>query len=140
MSSFIKALNIVVDAHQHQTDKMGAPYLLHLIRVMQRGETEMEQICGLLHDLVEDTDWTFEMLEKEGFSPEVIDVLKLVTKINEEENYDSFIERIKQNPIAVRVKINDLKDNMDITRLNEISERDRLRLNKYIKAYKSLIA
>ena len=56
----VKAIQIVVSAHKEQVDKSGQPYILHLIRVMDAGETEQEKICGVLHDLVEDTDWTFE--------------------------------------------------------------------------------
>jgi len=57
-----KAIQIALEAHKGQTDKAGAPYLLHLIRVMNAGQTENEKICGILHDLVEDTPWTFEDL------------------------------------------------------------------------------
>ena len=62
----IKAIQIAISAHKEQVDKSGQPYILHLIRVMDAGETEQEKICGVLHDLVEDTDWTFEKLENEG--------------------------------------------------------------------------
>lgn len=133
-----KAIQIAIEAHEGQTDKAGAPYILHLIRVMNAGQTENEKICGILHDLVEDTKWTFEDLKKEGFSEEVISVLKCVTK-QTNEPYTQFIERIKKNPLAVKVKINDLKDNMDITRLTFISEKDTQRLNKYINAYHYLL-
>ena len=89
--------------------------------------------------MVEDTSWTFEALEAEGFSPEVIAALKCVTKLSENENYDDFIERVKKNPLAVAVKINDLTDNMDIRRLPYLSDKDVKRLKKYLKAYKKLI-
>lgn len=133
-----KAIQIAIEAHEGQTDKAGAPYILHLIRVMNAGQTENEKICGILHDLVEDTKWTFEDLKKEGFSEEVISALECVTK-QTNEPYTKFIERIKKNPLAVKVKINDLKDNMDITRLTFISEKDTQRLNKYINAYHYLL-
>ena len=93
----------------------------------------------VVHDVVEDTSWTFEALEAEGFSPEVIAALKCVTKLSENENYDDFIERVKKNPLAVAVKINDLTDNMDIRRLPYLSDKDVKRLKKYLKAYKKLI-
>ncbi len=102
---------------------------------MERGRSEIEKICGVLHDVVEDSEWTFEMLEDEGFSDEVISVLRCVTKESEEEDYDVFINRIAQNPIAVEVKINDLLDNMDITRFKSLNEQDLKRLNKYLKAF-----
>lgn len=133
-----KAIQIAFEAHQRQTDKAGAPYILHLIRVMNAGQTDNEKICGILHDLVEDTKWTFEDLKKEGFSEEIINALECVTK-QPNEPYSQFIERIKKNPLAVKVKINDLKDNMDITRLTFITEKDTQRLNKYINAYHCLL-
>ena len=135
----VKAIQIAVSAHKEQVDKSGQPYILHLIRVMDAGEIEQEKICGVLHDLVEDTDWTFEKLENEGFSEEIISALKCVTK-QENEAYDVFISRIKENPLAIKVKLNDLRDNMDITRLVHITKKDRERLNKYLKAYQELKA
>ena len=133
-----KAIQIAIEAHQGQTDKAGAPYLLHLIRVMNTGQTEDERLCGILHDLVEDTPWTFEALRREGFSEEVIRALVCVTK-QPNEPYTHFIERIKKNSLATKVKLNDLRDNMDITRLTFITEEDTQRLNKYLKAYHSLL-
>jgi len=112
---------------------------MHVMRVMNCGKTEVEKICGVLHDIVEDTPWTFEMLEAEGFSKEVIDVLKLVTKESEQENYDHFIDRILTNKTAIAVKLNDLRDNMDITRLPHLTQQDLPRLNKYLKTYKKLV-
>ncbi len=135
----VKAIQIAVSAHKEQVDKSGQPYILHLIRVMDAGETEQEKICGVLHDLVEDTDWTFEKLENEGFSEKIISALKCVTK-QENEAYNVFINRIKANPLAIKVKLNDLRDNMDITRLVYITEKDTERLNKYLKAYQELKA
>ena len=129
-----KAIQIAIEAHQGQTDKAGAPYLLHLIRVMNEGQTEDERICGILHDLVEDTHWTFEDLRREGFSEEVIRALVCVTK-QPNEPYTHFIERIKKNSLATKVKLNDLRDNMDITRLTFITEEDTQRLSKYLSAY-----
>ena len=135
----VKAIQIAVSAHKEQVDKSGQPYILHLIRVMDAGETEQEKICGVLHDLVEDTDWTFEKLENEGFSEKIISALKCVTK-QENEDYDVFINRVKANPLAIKVKLNDLRDNMDITRLVHITEKDQERLNKYLTAYQELKA
>ena len=135
MSTIEKAIEIAVAAHKGQKDRLGADYILHPLRVMERGRSEIEKICGVLHDVVEDSEWTFEMLESEGFSDEVISVLRCVTKESEEEDYDVFINRIAQNPIAVEVKINDLLDNMDITRFKSLNEQDLNRLNKYLKAF-----
>ena len=133
-----KAIQIPIEAHQGQTDRAGTSYILHLIRVMNAGQTKNEKICGILHNLVEDTPWTFEALRKEGFSEEVISALVCVTK-QPNETYTHFIERIKKNSLATKVKLNDLRDNMDITRLTFITEEDTQRLNKYLKAYHSLL-
>lgn len=134
-----KAIKIATKTHEGQVDKAGRPYISHPLRVMAMGTTEEEKIVGVLHDVVEDSDWTFERLTAEGFSSEVVDALRCVTKLSESEPYDMFIQRVKANPLAVKVKINDLTDNMDIRRLAYISEKDVKRLRKYLKAYKQLL-
>ena len=139
MSTLERAIEIATQAHEGQVDKAGNAYIGHPLRVMEMGRTIEEKIAGVLHDIVEDTPWTFEMLEAEGFAPEIIAALKCVTKISENEDYDDFIERVKKNPLAVAVKINDLTDNMDIRRLPYLSDKDVKRLKKYLKAYKKLV-
>ena len=130
-----RAIQIAVEAHKNQKDKYGAPYLGHVSRVMNAGKTDDERIVGVLHDLIEDTPWTFDDLKKEGFSSNVIEAIRCLTKKSEDENYESFVDRIKINPLAIRVKLNDLRDNMDIRRLPMVTEKDVPRLNKYLKAY-----
>ena len=139
MSTLQRAIEIATEAHQGQLDKAGKDYIGHPLRVMEMGKTENEKIVGVLHDVIEDTDWTFEKLAAEGFSQEIISALRCVTKLSENENYDDFIERIKRNPLATAVKLNDLTDNMDIRRLPYLSDKDIKRLKKYLKAYKKLI-
>ena len=138
MSTLQRAIEIATEAHRGQLDKAGRDYIGHPLRVMEMGKTEEEKIVGVLHDVVEDTGWTFEKLAEEGFSQEVIAALRCVTKSHENENYDDFIERVKKNPLATAVKINDLTDNMDIRRLPYLSDKDVKRLKKYLKAYKRL--
>ncbi len=138
MNTLERAIQIATEAHKGQFDKAGREYIGHPIRVMEMGKTEDEKIVGVLHDVIEDTDWTFERLEAEGFSQEIINALRCVTKTSENENYDDFIDRVKKNPLAVAVKINDLTDNMDIRRLPYLSDKDVKRLKKYLKAYKRL--
>ena len=133
-----RAKEIARTAHEGQVDKAGKPYIEHPMRVMNMGKSMEERIAGILHDVVEDSEWTFEMLEKEGIPKDVMDALRCVTKLSEDEDYDHFIGRVKTNPLAVKVKLNDLKDNMDITRLEEVTEKDLARLNKYIRAYRQL--
>lgn len=113
MSTLQRAIEIATQAHQGQFDKSGKDYIGHPLRVMEMGQTENEKIVGVLHDVIEDTDWTFEKLAEEGFSQEIIAALRCVTKLSENENYDDFIERVKKNPLATAVKINDLTDNID---------------------------
>ena len=139
MSTLERAIEIATEAHKGQYDKAGNDYIGHPLRVMDMGRTEEEKIVGVLHDVVEDTEWTFAQLAAEGFSQEVIDALQCITKLSENENYDDFIERVKKNPLATAVKINDLSDNMDIRRLPYLSDKDVKRLKKYLKAYKKLI-
>ena len=138
MSTLQRAIEIATQAHQGQFDKSGKDYIGHPLRVMEMGSTEEEKIAGVLHDVVEDSDWTFEALEAEGFSQEIIVALRCVTKLHENEKYDDFIERVRKNPLATAVKINDLTDNMDIRRLPYLSDKDVKRLKKHLKAYKRL--
>ena len=138
MSTLERAIQIATEAHKGQFDKSGKDYIGHPLRVMEMGKTEEEKIVGVLHDVIEDTEWTFDKLAEEGFSQEVISALRCVTKLSENENYDDFIDRVKKNPLAVAVKINDLTDNMDIRRLPYLSDKDVKRLKKYLKAYKRL--
>ena len=132
-----KAIELATEAHKDQTDRAGKPYIGHITRVMQAGKTIEERMAGVLHDIVEDTHWTFEDLLCEGIPANVVDAVRCLTKI-ENESYEQFIERVKTNPIAIAVKLNDLHDNMDITRLPEISNMDIERLLKYHRAYSEL--
>lgn len=133
-----KALVIATKAHEGQKDKAGVPYILHPIRVSNRCRTDEEKIVALLHDVIEDTNVTASYLLAEGFPPTIVKAVLSVTR-NENESYDDFILRSKLNPIGHQVKIHDLEDNMDITRLHSLSEKDLERLNKYLKAYRVLI-
>ena len=138
MSTLERAIEIATEAHRGQLDKAGNDYIGHPLRVMAAGKSVNEKIVGVLHDVVEDTEWTFEMLAAEGFAHEVIDALRCVTKLSDSEPYDKFIARVKTNSLAVAVKLNDLTDNMDIRRLPYLSDKDVKRLKKYLKAYKQL--
>lgn len=128
-----KAILIATSAHKGQTDKAGEPYILHLLRVMFSRKSEAERICAVLHDVIEDTDITLEYLRNEGFSEEVLSVLDALTKRNGE-TYDEFIDRIISNKIACHVKLADLCDNMDLSRIKNPTEKDYERIEKYRKA------
>jgi len=133
-----KAIQISTVAHKMQKDKYGAPYLEHVTRVMNAGKTEDEKIVGILHDVVEKTEWTLEKLEQQGFSKHIIEAIRCLSKLSDDEDYDQFIERVKSNPLSIKVKLNDLTDNMDVRRIPEIKEKDIDRLNKYLRAYRML--
>ena len=104
---------------------------------MSKVQTETEKIVAILHDVVEDTDWTFADLEQEGFSREIIESLDCLTK-RDGEAYENFVRRSAQNPTARRVKLADLEDNMDVRRMKEVGEKDHARLAKYRNAWKLL--
>lgn len=133
MNQLEKAIAIAVQAHAGQLDKSGAPYILHPLRVMFGVTTEIEQTVAVLHDVVEDSDWTFDQLRAEGFSQSVLEALDCVTK-RENEDYFDFIDRIKVNPLAITVKISDLHDNMNLVRIPNPTEKDLQRIKKYEKA------
>jgi (p)ppGpp synthase/HD superfamily hydrolase len=137
MSLLEKAIGIAVEAHRGQKDKAGAPYILHPLRMMGRMETAQEKIVAVLHDVVEDTTWTLDRLQREGFPDEILRALDGVTK-RAAESYEEFVERSRSNPIAWRVKVADLEDNMDLRRLETLTNKDFARLRKYHRAWKQL--
>lgn len=141
MSTLARAIEIAVAAHAGQTDKAGAPYILHPLRVMLSLDRDEDRIVGVLHDVVEDCPgWTMDRLRAEGFSEAVLDALAQVTKLSEDEDYGAFIARAAGNPIARRVKRADLLDNLDVRRLPSVTERDGQRLSKYLAALAQLDA
>ena len=131
-----KAMNIAYYAHRGQLDKSGVSYIYHPIHLAEQMDTEEECIVALLHDTVEDTDVTFEQLEKE-FSKTVIEALKLLTH-DKSIPYMEYVRAIKNNPIARKVKIADLYHNSDETRLDKVTEKDQKRNQKYKEALKIL--
>lgn len=133
------AIQIATLAHQNQKDKCGQPYIGHPLRVMNMGVTREEKICGILHDVIEDSDVSFDYLEKQGFEQHIITALKSLTKDTTETSYIKYIENITQNPLAIQVKLNDLTDNLDVKRYTKLSEADIEILNKYLNAYHYLL-
>lgn len=133
-----KAIEIAVEAHRGQIDKAGKIYILHPIRVMLRGQNETEQIVGILHDVIEDTPITIEMLQKEGFSKEVLSALSCITK-EKGEDYGHFINRVLTNPLATQVKLYDIEDNLNRDRIPFPTERDEARFAKYQKYHAVIV-
>lgn len=143
-----KAFELAKFAFKGKIDKSGKPYIEHLLRVAEncykgekcipRDESLIVESAAVLHDLLEDCeDWNPEALCF-IFPKEVVDLVIVLTKIKNEPYLDSYIKRISENVLASRIKLSDLRDNMDLTRLSEITEKDIDRLKKYHKAYKFL--
>ena len=132
-----RAIELAKQHHEGQTDKAGKPYIEHPLRVMNQVESEEEKIVAVLHDIVEDTDISLDDLRNEGFSEKVVSAVECLTK-QDGENYDSYIERISFNPLAVKIKLADLEDNRDLTRLPEVTDKDLERIEKYDKALEKL--
>lgn len=133
-----KAMIIAYEAHKNQVDKSGVPYIYHPIHVAEQMNTENECIIALLHDVVEDTNVTFKQLE-EVFSKEIIDILKLLTKKKEIDYYE-YINKVKENTVARKVKIADIEHNLDRSRLDIITDKDIKREEKYKNALSMLMS
>ena len=133
-----RAIQIAVTAHAGVKDRGGKAYILHPLNVMMRVDTEEEKIVAVLHDVVEDTDWTFEALREEGFSEIIIEALETVTKQFEDEDYEKFILRSQWNETGRKVKTADLRENLDVTRIGDLVEKDIERINKYKRALETL--
>lgn len=138
MATLERALVIAAEAHQGATDKGGAPYILHPLRLMHQMTTTDERIVALLHDVVEDSPWTLDALRAEGFSEEVVSAVDGLTR-REGETYDDFIKRGATTPLARRVKLADIEDNMDLRRLGDIGEKDLERLQRYQRARRLIL-
>lgn len=132
-----KAMKICFEAHKEQKDKSGLPYVFHPFHLAEQMKDELSTVAALLHDVVEDTNMTFENLEKEEFPNEVIEALKLLTH-DKTVPYLEYVERVKENTIARNVKRADLAHNSDLTRLDVVTEKDLERTEKYKKALEIL--
>lgn len=134
MPAIEDAIRLALDKHHGQTDKSGAPYILHPLRVMAAMQTDTERIVAVLHDLVEDSDVTLDDLRELGYSEEIVAAVDHLTR-RDDETYDEFIQRIKPHPLAVRVKLGDLLDNMDIRRNAKLNKKALERFQRYQKAW-----
>jgi (p)ppGpp synthase/HD superfamily hydrolase len=132
-----KALKLCFEAHKEQTDKSGMPYVFHPFHLAEQMADEATTVVALLHDVVEDTELTFEDLEKQGFNDEIIKALMLLTH-EKSVPYMEYVGEIKKNKIATKVKLADLKHNSDLSRLSVIDEKALKRKEKYEKAIKFL--
>ena len=132
-----KALKLCFEAHKDQTDKSGMPYVFHPFHLAEQMQTEQTIVVALLHDVVEDTQYTLEDLWNMGFDKAVIDALALLTH-DDNTDYMDYVRAIKGNPIAKAVKLADLAHNSDLSRLDQIDERALARVEKYAAAIRLL--
>ncbi|MBL8358872.1 MAG: guanosine-3',5'-bis(diphosphate) 3'-pyrophosphohydrolase [Rubrivivax sp.] len=130
MSSLERAIAIAAAAHAGQTDKAAQPYILHPLRVMLRVAQPEERMAAVLHDVVEDTDVTLAQLRAEGFPESVVEAVDALTKRPGETRLEA-AARAAEHPIALRVKLADNAENMDLSRISEPTARDRERLREY---------
>ena len=137
MPTLEDAIVLAVNSHKGQVDLNGEPYVLHPLRVMMKLESVEEKMVGVLHDVLEETDFQFDNLCNIGYSQDVVKAVDVITR-RESEDYFEYIQRVKANPLARAAKIADLEDNMDLSRLRKLSDKDYDRMNKYIRAWHML--
>ena len=128
-----KAMKLCFEAHKDQVDKSGMPYVFHPFHVAEQMTDEATTIVALLHDVVEDTDYTLEDIAAEGFGKEILEAVALMTH-EDDVPYLDYVAKLKENPIARAVKLADLAHNSDLSRIGEIDEETKQRLEKYKKA------
>ena len=132
------AIHIATDYHNGQIDKSGEPYILHPIWVMNNVKSLKGKVVAMLHDIVEDTEITIENLIDFGFDEDIVIAIDILTK-KKGQKYTDYIELVGKNNLAREVKISDLKHNMDLKRLKEITDKDKKRYVKYKNSYDYLI-
>ena len=132
------AIAIAAQAFKYKVDKGGSPYILHCLRVMNKVNGDDDVKCAaVLHDIIEDTNYTFSDLINMGFTHKTCSLVNILTH-DPEKDYNEYIQNIVSFPDAREIKLRDLEDNMNFTRLNELTKHDIERLEKYHKAYITL--
>ena len=132
-----KAMKIAYKAHKDQVDKSGLPYVFHPFHLAEQMDDEVTTVVALLHDVVEDSDITMVDLKEAGFSQEELQALELLTH-KTTDSYMEYIEKLSDNPIARTVKLADLAHNSDLSRLDQVTEKDIKRAEKYNRAMEFL--
>ncbi|MBX2972166.1 MAG: phosphohydrolase [Flavobacteriales bacterium] len=128
------AIRLAAKVHRGQVDRFGNPYVMHVMRVMMRGHDLEEQILGALHDVLERSDLTVDDIAKKGFPPRVLKALQHITRV-EPETYEQYIDRVVQDNLAIRVKLHDLADKMDLLHVEQLDPADLKRYNRQLAAY-----
>ena len=131
------ALKLCFEAHKDQIDKSGIPYVFHPFHLAEQMADENTTIVALLHDVIEDTEYTLDDLRKFGFAEDVLSAISLMTHADDVP-YMEYVVKIKTNPIAKAVKLADLKHNSDMSRLDRITQIDEERAKKYKQAIELL--
>ena len=133
------AIALACESHRGQTDKAGQPYILHPLRLMLRFESTSERIVAVLHDVVEDSSITLNRLRELGFDQHVVNAIDALTRRQGEE-YDAFIDRVLTDSLATRIKIGDIVDNLNLSRLTTLNDEAMRRIAKYHQALTRLKA
>jgi (p)ppGpp synthase/HD superfamily hydrolase len=139
MATLERAIAIAVQAHAGKVDRGGKPYILHPLHLMLEMRSDAEKMVAVLHDVVEDSDWTLESLRAERFPGDVVEAVDHLTK-RPGESYEAFIERVRANTMAVTVKAADLKHNLDLSRIACLTNCDIERIRKYQRALSALLS
>lgn len=132
------AIAFALDVHQGQLDRAGQPYILHPLHLMCQMDTEDERLVALLHDTIEDSDRTLAELQALGLPAHVLEAIDLLTHDKQAMSYEAYVARLQPNPLARKVKLADLRHNMDLRRLPQITANDAARLDKYRQAWEQL--
>ena len=128
-----QAMKLCFDAHKDQKDKSGLPYVFHPFHLAEQMQDEVTTVVALLHDVVEDSDYTFADLEEMGYPPVVLAALRLLTP-DDSVPYMDYVREVKKNPVAAAVKLADLRHNSDLSRLDIVTEQALARREKYLRA------
>jgi (p)ppGpp synthase/HD superfamily hydrolase len=128
------AIRLAAKVHKGQKDRVGKPYILHVMRVMMRGHDFEEQVLGALHDVLERSDLGVADIEAKGFPPRVVKALTHISRV-ENETYEMYIDRVMEDSLAIRVKLHDLADKMDLLHVAQLDPADLKRYNRQLTAY-----
>lgn len=141
MTLLEKAISLALEIHAGQTDRAGHPYILHPLTLMVQMDSDDERITAVLHDTIEDSNLTIDQLQQKLNLPaHIAEAIDLLSHDKNEMDYDSYIERLRPNALALKIKLADLRHNMDLTRLDQIRPENMPRLAKYHRAWQQLIA
>jgi (p)ppGpp synthase/HD superfamily hydrolase len=139
MTLLEKAISFALEIHAGQKDKAGRPYILHPLTLMMQMDTDDERITAVLHDTVEDSATTIKQLQQRLNLPDhIAEAIDLLSHDKTEMDYNRYVERLRANPLARKVKLADLRHNMDLTRMAHMGDKDKERLARYHRAWQRL--